>query len=214
MVVQGRPHQQRRDHSLFHACQCHLLQTGTRLCPQLPGDHLHETDLLWQLLRICKLLKYRNWFTAVTVFKKIPKQYALLFLVLLLRHLSPYSSPQLWGVIKQGYRCKGEHCALLCNTSIFGRMSASLKMGRGTHLSCLVGSRYSEAICRHCSVVLCCTQRAEPCSTCLQSEPQFFPPPPSLRRSESYLFAWQWACKGLRLAFADEMVFKEKCQCV
>ncbi len=54
VVVQGRPRQQRGDHSLFHAGQRHLLQTGSWLCPQLPGGHLHETHLLWQLLRICK----------------------------------------------------------------------------------------------------------------------------------------------------------------
>lgn len=54
VVGQGGPCQQRGDHSLFHACQRHLLQTGPGFCPQFPGDHLHETHLLWQLLRIRK----------------------------------------------------------------------------------------------------------------------------------------------------------------
>lgn len=53
-LVQARPCQQRWDHSLLHARQCHLLQTGSWVCPQLPGDDIHETNVLRQLLRICK----------------------------------------------------------------------------------------------------------------------------------------------------------------
>lgn len=54
--IQRRTHQQRRDHGVFHAGQCYLFQTWPGLFTQLPGNHLHEAYLLWQLLRICKSL--------------------------------------------------------------------------------------------------------------------------------------------------------------
>lgn len=58
--TQRRTHQQRRDHGVFHAGKCHLFQTWPRLLAQLPRNHVHETYLLWQLLRICKS-QWQTW---------------------------------------------------------------------------------------------------------------------------------------------------------
>lgn len=120
---QGGSRQQRWDHSLFHEGQCHLLQTGSRICPQLPGDHLHETHLLRQLLRICRSpheLSDGVWWnveSALQLFQLYVTMLLVLpFLVHILWCFSPYSSPQLWGVIKQGYRCRGNYCTLSCST--------------------------------------------------------------------------------------------------
>lgn len=126
---QGGPRQQRWDHSLFHEGQCHLLQTGSRICPQLPGDNLHETHLLRQLLRICRSpheLSDGVWWNVESALQLLQLCVMMLFVLPFLVHilrLSPYSSPQLWGVIKQGYRCRGNYCTLVLYTSrvsIFG----------------------------------------------------------------------------------------------
>lgn len=97
---------------------------------------------------------------------------------------SPYSPSQLWGVIKQGYRCKGDLLhSILCNISmsIFSQMSVSImltKWGEVHTVSCGEQVKWSYLRTVLCGF-LCCTQLAEPCSTWkkMQPEPQFSPSP-------------------------------------
>lgn len=128
VVVQGGPRQQRGDHSLFPAGQRHLLQTGPWLCPQFPGDHLHETHLLRQLLRICESppkledgvwwnIESALWLGHILQLLQLYVAFSFALACWYSRWcFSPCSSPQLWGVIKQGYRCKGNYCTPSCTT--------------------------------------------------------------------------------------------------
>lgn len=132
--MQGGPRQPRGDHRLLHARQRHLLQAGSRFCPQFPGDHLHEAHLLRQLLRLrefphtrvrSKMSHYEKLrLVARSQFTTSPFTTCFAVSVLIipppdrpLPHLHTLS-PQLWGVIKQGYRCKGNYCSPARCTSL------------------------------------------------------------------------------------------------
>ena len=197
MVVQRGPRQPRGDHSLFHEGKRHLLQTGPWLCPQLPGDHLHETHLLWQLLRICKSQHKLNgccvifWglfaFDIRWCFSPPPH---------IRYHSCGVSSSKATDakVIMALHRV---HIYRLPNVSQY-----RVKM-KCHAASCGEQVKHSYVEKVHCGF-LCCTLLAETLQHIKKKQKNnthkknqtaarttVFPPPPSLKRPESYLFPWQ-----------------------
>lgn len=114
--------------------------------------------------------------------------FACLYAVMWGVFYSPCSPSQLWGVIKQGYRCKGNYCAV-CRAFLASLSLADceyrayiLYWGDVHTVCCGEQVKWSYLWKVYCGF-LCCILRAEPCNTwkkkkkSLQSEPQFFPLP-------------------------------------
>lgn len=164
------------------------------------------------------LMKYRNWFTAMSQAKKIPQTICILV----------FSSAFVSVISIFFFTAVGCHQARLqmqrwllqrsCATRLCldkCQLVSCLKMRRGTHLSYLVGSRYSEAIFRQCSVVLCCIQLAEPCSTRVCSQNHSFSPSPVPPKIwELFVCLTVSMQKGLRLCICRQDGVQRQSQCV